>query len=174
MEKADPFMEWVCEEVVPRKIRKLAAEIEEKDIQITLLDDNLTESQDLVRQLELNNTGLQGEIRAKDQHIVHLNQRYVHLLAEEKKNYGMTIIAKNDESAEYPFISICGQHGYRRQKKRRVLLKNPGSTEFADDTPIAIVTYNMWREHRLIDTDPRRPRDFRVVDIAEEQLQRVL
>ena len=42
-------MEWVCEEVVLREIRKLAAEIEEKDIQITLLDDNLTESQDLVR-----------------------------------------------------------------------------------------------------------------------------
>ena len=56
-----------------------------------------------------------------------------------------------------------------------VLLKNPGSTEIADgETPNAIVTYNMWREHRLIDTDPRRPRDFRVVDIAEEQLQRVL
>ena len=35
----------------------------------------------------------------------------------EKKNYGMTIIAKNDESAEHPFISICGQHDYRTQKK---------------------------------------------------------
>ena len=56
-----------------------------------------------------------------------------------------------------------------------VLIKNPGSTEFADrEMPNAIVTYNMWREHGLIETDPRRPRDFRLVDIAEEQLQRVL
>ena len=83
----------------------------------------------------------------------------------------MTSIAKNDESAEHPFISICGQHGYRRQKKRIVLLKNPGSTEFVDrDTPNAIVTYNMWREHGLIETDPKKPRDFRLVNIGDEQL----
>ena len=88
-----------------------------------------------------------------------------------KKNYGMTIIAKNNESVEYPFISICGQHEYRRQKKRVVLLKNPGSTEFADgDTSNAIVTYNLWREHGLIETDPRKPRDFCLVNIGEEQL----
>ena len=56
-----------------------------------------------------------------------------------------------------------------------VFLKNPRSTEFANgDTPNAIVTYNMWRRHRLIETDPRRPREFRLVDIADEQLQRVL
>ena len=42
------------------------------------------------------------------------------------------------------------------------------------DTPKDIVTYNMWREHCLIEIDPRRPRNFRLVDIAEEQLQRVL
>ena len=83
----------------------------------------------------------------------------------------MTIIAKNDESAEHPFISICGQYGYRRQKKRVVLLKNPGGTEFADgNTPNAIVTYNMWREHGLIETDPKQPRDFLLVNIDGEQL----
>ena len=61
------------------------------------------------------------------------------------------------------------------KKKRMVLFKNPGSTEFADgDTQNAIVTYNMWREHRLIEIDPTRPRNFRLVDIGEEQLQRVL
>ena len=109
------------------------------------INDDLTESEDLVRQLEYNNTGLQGEIRAKDEELAVLRQRYVPLLENEEKNYGITIIAKNDESAEYPFISICGQQGYRKQKKRVVLLKNPGSTEFTDgDTPNAIVTYNMW------------------------------
>ena len=152
--------------------------IDEKDMQIALLDDDLTESQDLVRQLDqratqlqFSNSGMQGEIRAKDQQIAHLEQRYVHLLAEEKKNYGMTIIAKNDESAEYPYISICGQHGYRKQKKRVVLLKNPGSTEFTDgDTPNAIVTYNLWREHRLIETNPQKPRDFKLVNMEENQL----
>ena len=50
--------------------------IDEKDMQIALLDDDLTESQDLVRQLEFSNTGMQGEIRAKDQEI-HRRQREV-------------------------------------------------------------------------------------------------
>ena len=45
-------MEWVCEEVLPREVRKLTAVVNEKDMQIALLDDDLTESQDLVRQLE--------------------------------------------------------------------------------------------------------------------------
>ena len=93
---------------------------------------------------------------------------------DEKKNYGMTIIAKNDESAEHPFISICGLHDYRRQKKRMVLLKNPGSTDFADgNTPNAIVTYNMWREHGLIETDPKKPKDFRLMNIGDKQLLRM-
>ena len=39
-------------------------------MQIALHDNDLTESQDLVRQLEYNKTGLQGEIRAKNQEIV--------------------------------------------------------------------------------------------------------
>ena len=173
--EAEPFMEWVCEEVLPREVRKLTAVVEEKDIQIALLGDDLARSQELVRQLEYHNTGLQGEIRAKDQQIAHLQQQHVPLLEIESKNYGITIIAKNDESVEYPFISICGQYGYRKQKKRVVLLKNPGSAEFADGpTPNAIVTYNMWREHGLIETDPIKPRDFRLVSIENEQLLRIV
>ena len=47
-----------------------------------------------------------------------------------------------------------------------VLLKNLGSTEFADrDTPNAIVKYNVWR---LIETDPRKPRNFRFVNIGND------
>ena len=181
--KAKAFRRYCCNELFPR-VRKLIVDkmiekkqrsIDEKDMQIALLDDDLTESQDLVRQLEFSNTGMQGEIRAKDQQIAHLQQQYVPLLEDESKNYGMTIIAKNDESAGYPFISICGQHGYRKQKKRVVLLKNPGSTEFADgSTPNAIVTYNMWREHGLIETDPARPRDFRLVSMENEQLLQIV
>ena len=92
-------------------------------------------------------------------------------MEDEKKNYGMTIVAKNDATAEFPFISICGQHGYRRQKKRMVMLKNFGSTEFTDkDTPNAIVTYNMWRELGLIETAPNRPRDFRLVNMDQDRL----
>ena len=172
--RAVELTKWLTRKGVEKIVEKKQKAIDEKDMQIALLDDDLTESQDLVRHLEYHNTGMQGEIRAKDQQIAHLQQQYVPLL-DESKNYGITIIAKNDESVGYPFISICGQHGYRRQKKRVVLLKNPGSTEFADGpTPNAIVMYNMWREHGLIETDPARPRDFRLVNVDDEQLLRIV
>ena len=68
-------------------------------------------------------------------------------------------------------IYICRQHGYRKQKVRVLLVRNQGSTLFADgDTPNAIVTYNFWREHRLIVVDSGRPRHFRLDMINQEQL----
>ena len=52
-----------------------------------------------------------------------------------------------------------------------LLTRNKGSTLFADgDTPNAIVTYNFWREHRLIVVEPNRPRHFRLDTINQEQL----
>ena len=89
----------------------------------------------------------------------------------EEKNNGINIIAKNNEEEEYPHISICGPHGYRRHEARVLLIRNQGSTLFADgDTLNAIVTYNFWREHGLIVVDPDRPKHFRLDMINQEQL----
>ena len=78
---------------------------------------------------------------------------------------------KNNEEDEYPYISICGQHGYRRHKVRVLLTRNQGSTLFADgDMPKAIVTYNFWQEHRLIAVDTNRPRHFRLDMMNQKQL----
>ena len=138
--------------------------IEEKDATIALLNDDL-------KNRELENVGLQGEIRAKDQQIAALQRRYLGYLPNEDKSNGISIIAKNNDEAEYPYISICGQHGYRRHKVRVLLTRNKGSTLFADgDTAYAIVTYNFWQEHRLIVVDPDRPRHFRLDMINQEQL----
>ena len=42
---------------------------------------------------------------------------------------------------------------------------------FADgETLNAVVTYNFWREHRLISVDPEKPRHFRLDMITQEQL----
>ena len=115
--------------------------------------------------------GLKGEIRAKNQQIAALQKSYVGYLSDEDKNNGTSIIAKNNDEAEYLYISICEQHGYRRHKVRVLLTSNKGSTLFADgDTPNAIVTYNFWQEHRLIVVDPNRPRHFRLDTISQEQL----
>ena len=112
--------------------------IEQKDSAIALLNDDL-------QNRKYENVGLKGEIRAKDLQIAALQRRYVGYLSAEDKNNGISIIAKNTEEEEYPYISICGQHSYRRHKARVLLARNKGSTLFADgDTPNAIVTYNFW------------------------------
>ena len=90
-------------------------------------------------------------------------------LANEDKNNGITIIAKSNEAAEYPYISMCGQHSDRSHKTRVLLARNQGNTLFADgDTTNNIATYNL-REHRLIGVDPKRPRHFRLDAINWEQ-----
>ena len=124
-----------------------------------------------IKAIQYENVGLQGKIRAKDQQIAALQRRYVGYLSDEDKNNRISIIAINNDEAEYLYISICGQHGYRRHKVRVLLTRNKGSTLFADgDTAYAIVTYNFWQEHRLIVVDPNRPRHFRLDTISQEQL----
>ena len=138
--------------------------IKEKDATIALLNDDL-------KNREYENVGLQGEIMAKDQQITALQRRYLDYLWDEYKNNGISIIAKNNDEAEYPYISICRQHGYRRHKVRVLLTLNKDSTLFADgDIPNAIATYNFWQEHRVIVVDPNRPRYFRLDTLNQEQL----
>ena len=80
------------------------------------------------------------------------------------------MITKNSEEEGYPYIFICGQHGYRRHKVRVLLARNRGSALFADgDTLNAIVTYNFWQEHRLILVNPNRRKHFRLDTISQEQ-----
>ena len=99
--------------------------IEEKDATISLLNDDL-------KNREYKNVGLQGEIRAKYQQIAALQRHYVGYLSNGDKSNGISIIAKNNDEAEYPYISICGQYGYRRHKASVILTTNRGSTLFAD------------------------------------------
>ena len=90
-----------------------------------------------IKAIQYENVGLQGKIRAKDQQIAALQRRYVGYLSDEDKNNRISIIAINNDEAEYLYISICGQHGYRRHKVRVLLTCNKGSTLFANrDTPI--------------------------------------
>ena len=129
-----------------------------------MLNDNL-------KNRKYENVGLKGEIRAKDQQIAALQRSYVGYLSDEDKDNGISIIAKNNDEEGYLYISICGQHGYRRHKVRVLLTRNKGSTLLEDgDTPNPIVTYDFWREHRLIVIDPNRPRHFRLDTINQEQL----
>ena len=132
---------------------------------------SIEEKDNQIQAIRYKNVGLQGEIRAKDQEIAALQRRYVDYLANEDKSNGISIISKNNEEAEYPYISICGQHGYRRHQVRVLLARYQCSTLFADgDTPNAIVTYNFWREHGLIVVGPNKPKHFKLDMINQEQL----
>ena len=92
-----------------------------------------------------------------------MQRHCIDYLANEDKNICISIIAKYNEEAEYLHISICGQHGCGRHKVRVLIARNQRSTLFADvDTPNPIVTYNFWREHRLIVVDPNKPKHFRL------------
>ena len=160
----------ILKDIVPRgfdvrieKIQEMHQQaIKEKNATIALLNYDL-------KNCEYENLGLQGEIRAKNRQIAALQRGYVGYLSNEDKNNGISIIAKNNEEAWYLYISICGQHGYRRQKVRVLLARNQGSTLFVDgDTPNAIFTYRFWQDHSLIVVDSDRPRHFRL-DINQEQ-----
>ena len=64
--KAVELVKWLTRKGVKNIAEEHQKAIDEKDMQIALLDDDLAGSQDLVRQLEYNNIGLQGEIRGKE------------------------------------------------------------------------------------------------------------
>ena len=141
-DKGKILKKHILKDIVPRGLdvrieviqEKHQQSIEEKDATITLLNDDR-------KNREYENVGLPGEIRAKDQQIAALQRHYVGYLLDEDRNNGTSIIVKNNEEAEYLYISVYGQHGYRRQKVRVLLARNQGSTLFVDrDTPNGIVT----------------------------------
>ena len=101
------------------------------------------EHENQIRAIQHENVDLQGEIPAKDQYIAALPKLYAGYLANEDKNNSITISSKNNEAAEYTYISICKQHDFRGHKTRALLAQNQGSTLFEEgDAPNAIVTYS--------------------------------
>ena len=115
--QAVALVKWLTKNVI-EKIQEVHHQaIDEEDAATALLNDDL-------KNREYENVGLQGEIRAKNQQIAAWQRRYVGYLSDEDKNNGISIIAKNNDEAEYPYISICGQHGYRRHKARVLLTRN--------------------------------------------------
>ena len=61
---------------------------------------------DDLKNREYESVALQGEIRAKVQKIAALQRRYVGHLSDGDENNGISIITKNNDEAEYPYISI--------------------------------------------------------------------
>ena len=100
-DEAEPFMDWVAETVLPREVRKLNEEhqavIEDKDNALTLLNDELDESQRNIAILERENA---YEIQAKDHEIQQLQQRYVDHCINPSKDNVIIIIRKHTKEVD--------------------------------------------------------------------------
>ena len=67
--KGKELRQWILSDIIPRGFNQ---KIEERDAELALVSDDLAMERDHSRQLEYSDTGLQGEIRAKDQQIAML------------------------------------------------------------------------------------------------------
>ena len=148
--EAEPFMAWVCEEVLPREVRKLAAEIEEKNAQ-------LAESQDLVRQLEFDNVGLQGEITAMDREIERRREENADLIANrhvprrEEIDNVLCFIDKNSDEQHQFYVIRCQK---RALEKHRRCLRNryPNMIILGEcDDPNSIHRWNRFKSDSVYD-----------------------
>ena len=59
--------------------------------------------------------------------------QYLTFPANENKNNGINIIAKSNEEAWYPYVSIGRHRDYRKQKIRALLVLNQGSTPYLQE-----------------------------------------
>ena len=100
---------WLARKGVEKIQEEHRLSIEDKDNALTQLNDDLDESERNIAILQQDNLELQREIEI-------LKRRYVPHLGNSDKDNGMTIIKKNTD--EYHYFSICGQHIYRKYRKR--------------------------------------------------------
>jgi len=167
--------QWVLNEIIPRGLNKMIEErqqaIEARDQQLALLNGDLTEVQGQVRQLEFDNVGLQGEIRAKDQEIATLYNRHVPNAQDPGKDNIVLIVRKHTNNDKYQHLPYyCA----RIQKRKRYIKLRWFERHFPDhevivelDTPNAIHAFNRFEEEDHIE---RKYNHFRLVDLTREDL----
>ena len=78
--KAVELAKWLTRKGVEKIVEEKQREIEEKDSALALLNDDLTEREDRIQQLEHYNVGLHGEIRAKDNEIQRRQEEVLDLI----------------------------------------------------------------------------------------------
>ena len=190
--KGKELREWILKDIVPRGFNELLVkehqkaieekqrEIDERDMQIALLDDDLTESQEHARQIEYNNTGLQGEIRAKDQEIARretelarVRERHVDRCRDPGKDNVIMIFRKHtteedDAHFEYPYYISRIQRRAIATKRRWVGEQFSSREEIVIiDNPNGIHAFNRLEEEGHLE---RYKCHFKLVDLTREDL----
>ena len=153
--KAVELMKWLTRKGVEKVAQEHQKAINEKDMQIAILDDDLTDAQQSVVILEQDNLELQAEVER-------LITRAVPYLENPEKDNGMVVIQKNNDDP-YPYLAVCGQRGYVAQKIQNKLVDYPnGQIVVLAETPNAIVHYNWLRKRGCIIVNPVRVRHFQL------------
>ena len=185
--KAVKLVKWLTRKGVEKvtqdhqkAIEKKQREIDERDMQIALLDDDLTESQEHARQIEYNNTGLQGEIRAKDQEIARreielaqVRERHVDRCRDPGKDNVIVIFRKHttdedDEHFEYPYYISRIQRRAISIKRRWLLDQFLDSEEIVViDNSNSVHAFNRLEEEGHVE---RYGCHFKLVDLTREDL----
>ena len=178
--KAVELAKWLTRKGVEKVAEEHQKAIDEKDMQIALLDDNLAGSQDLVRQLEYTNTEFQGEIRAKNQEIARrerenamLRERYVnHCQGRDKDNVVMITrkhtCEDDDKHFEYPYYISRIQKRLITTKRRWLLEKFPRCEEIVNiDNPNSVHAFNRLEDEEHVE---RYGCHFKLIDLKREDL----
>ena len=185
--KAVKLVKWLTrrgvEKVVEeheKAMKEKQRAIDERDMQIALLDDDLTESQEHARQIEFNNTGLQGEIRAKDQEIARretelaqVRERHVDRCRDSGKDNVIMIFRKHttdedDAHSEYPYYISRIQRRAITTKRRWVGEQFFNREEIVIiDNPNGIHAFNRLEEEGHLE---RYKCHFKLIDLTREDL----
>ena len=179
--KAVELTKWLAHKGVKKVVEdRLAAQqeqhqkaIDEIDTQLALLNDDLTESQKLVKQfdkwatkLQYNNIGLQGEI-------ARLSMRFVPNAMDPGKDNVIMIVRKHtcqqdDSRFEYPYYCARIQRRAIPTKRRWILEQFPRSEEIVViDNPNGVHAFNRFEEEEHV---KRYKCHFRLVDLTREDL----
>lgn len=105
----------------------------------------------IIQAAQYENVGTKIETRVNDRGITSSHKMLYGLFGQQGLKNGTNIIEKENKAAVYTFISLCGQHGYRKHNTRALLALTQNSILFTDeDTPNSIIKHNFWTEQRLI------------------------
>ena len=142
-------------------------------MQLALLNDDLTLEQEHARQLEHANTGLEGEIRAKNEELAVLRERYVDHCRDPRKDHVVIITrkhstAENDKHFEHPYYISRIQRRAINTKRRWLLDQFSESEEIVIiDNPNSVHAFNRLEEEGHVE---RSKCHFKLVDLTREDL----
>ena len=178
--KAEPFMEWVEETVLPREARKLASALEEKDATIALMNDDLQDRDNRIRAIQYKNLALQvqrdayqAELQRCQDTITHLGMRYVSHARNPGNDNIIIIVRKHTTSANNKYHDLP-YYIARIQRRKRYVKLRWFDRHFPDHEVIvetdnlnSIHAFNRFKEEGHAE---RKYNHFRLIDLTREEL----